>query len=83
MGLAEANSYTEAKLLNSKVLLYSTGSYSQYPMINHKGTEYEKEYLCTIESLCYTAEINTVNHYTSIIFFLKKPTKLQGPRICT
>ena len=31
--------------INNKVLLYSTGSYTQYPMINHNGKEYEKE--CT------------------------------------
>ena len=29
--------------INNKVLLYSTGNYSQYPMINHNGKEYEKE----------------------------------------
>ena len=28
---------------NNKVLLYSTGNYSQYPVINHTGKEYEKE----------------------------------------
>ena len=30
--------------INIKVLLYSTGNYSQYPVINHNGKEYEKEY---------------------------------------
>ena len=29
--------------INSKVLLYSTGNYIQYPVINHNGKEYEKE----------------------------------------
>ena len=28
-----------------KVFLYSPGSYTQYPVINHNGKEYEKE--CT------------------------------------
>ena len=28
--------------INTKVLLYSTGSYSQYPEINHNGKEYKK-----------------------------------------
>ena len=28
---------------NNKVLLYSTGSYIQYPVINHNGKENEKE----------------------------------------
>ena len=27
-----------------KVLLYSTGNYIQYPEINHKGKEYERQY---------------------------------------
>ena len=31
--------------INNKVLLYSTGNYIQYPVINHNGKEYEKE--CT------------------------------------
>ena len=29
--------------INNKVLLYSTGNNSQYPVINHNGKEYEKE----------------------------------------
>ena len=36
--------------VNNKVLMYSTGNYSQYPVINHNGKEYEKEciyiYVC-------------------------------------
>ena len=28
--------------INSKVLLYSTGNYIQYPVINHHGKEFEK-----------------------------------------
>ena len=30
--------------INDKVLLYSTGNYIQYPVINHNGREYEKEH---------------------------------------
>ena len=57
--------------INSKVLLYSTGNYIQYPMINHNGKEHRKEclslsiymcvyvYVCITESLCCTAVINT------------------------
>ena len=26
-------------------ILYSTGNYIQYPVINHNGKEYEKEYI--------------------------------------
>ena len=29
--------------INHKVLLYSTGNYIQYPVINNNGKEYEKE----------------------------------------
>ena len=61
--------YTEQ--INNKVLLYSTGNYIQYPMINHNGREYTKQciymcvcvcvcvHVCIIKSLCYTAEIST------------------------
>ena len=28
--------------INNKVLLYSTGNYIQYPVINHNGKEYRK-----------------------------------------
>ena len=33
--------YTE--WINSKVLLYSTENYIQYPTINHNGKEYKKK----------------------------------------
>ena len=29
--------------INNRVLLYSTGTCIQYPVINHNGKEYEKE----------------------------------------
>ena len=34
--------------IDNKVLLYSTGNYIQYPMINHNGNEYLKKsvYMC-------------------------------------
>ena len=52
--------------ISNKVLLYSTGNYIQYPVINHNGKEYEKEcmyvytyiyiyiyiYVCITESPC-------------------------------
>ena len=31
--------------VNNKILLYSTGNYTQYPVTHHKGKEYEKEYI--------------------------------------
>ena len=56
--------------INNKVLLYSTGKFIQYPVINHNGKEYEKEcmYICITESICCTAEISTTLYinYTSI-----------------
>ena len=39
--------------INNKVLLYSTGNYIKYPVINHNGKVY------ITESLCCTTEINT------------------------
>ena len=32
--------------INNKILLYSTGNYIQYPVINHNEKYYEKEYVC-------------------------------------
>ena len=58
--------YTE--WINNKVLLYSTGNYSQYPVINHNGKNMENNvYICVCvyvyiyisESFCCIAEINT------------------------
>ena len=33
--------------MNNKALLYSTGKYIQYPVINHNGKEYEKVCILT------------------------------------
>ena len=41
----------------SKVLLYSTGDHIQYPVINHNGKEYEKEYYIYIYMCVY------LNHF--------------------
>ena len=55
---------------NNEVLLYGTGNYIQYPVINQNGKEYEKEYVyvCVSELLCCIAEIKTTLqvNYTSI-----------------
>ena len=45
--------------MGNKILLYSTGNYIQYPMMNHNGKEYKKEYIYKTELPCFTAEINT------------------------
>ena len=35
--------------INNRVLLYSTGNYTQYPMINHNEKEYENECIYTYD----------------------------------
>ena len=40
--------------INSKVLLYRTGNYIQYPVTNHSGKECEKEYIIHIYMNMYT-----------------------------
>ena len=56
---------SRCKLLNvewiiKKVLLYSTGNYTQYPVINHNGKNMKRNVCIYItESLCCTPEINT------------------------
>ena len=56
------------------VLLYSTGNYSRYPVINHNGKEHKTEAcICITESFCCTAELkhNTVNQlYLNNIFLM-------------
>ena len=32
--------------IKNKALLYSTGNYIHYPVINYNEKEYEKEYMC-------------------------------------
>ena len=49
--------------LNNKVLLYSTGDYSQHPVTNHNGKNMKKNththtHTYVTESLCCTEEIN-------------------------
>ena len=43
------------KWINNKVLLYSTGNFIQYPVINHNRKEYEKEciYMYNLITLLY------------------------------
>ena len=45
-GFAKENYY-------NKVLLYSTGNYIQYPVINQNA----KEHICITESLCYMQKL--------------------------
>ena len=43
----------------NKVLMYSTGSYTEYPMTNHDGKEYRNVYMCITESLRCIVESGT------------------------
>ena len=50
--------------INDKVLLYSTGNYIQYPVINHMeknmwNVYIRNVYVCITELLHYIVEINT------------------------
>ena len=47
--------------INNKVVLYSTGNYIPYPVVNHNGKEYKNKDCLYVynESLCCTAEIST------------------------
>jgi hypothetical protein len=46
--------------IHNKVLLYSTGSYIQYPVITNIGKAYEKNvYMHIAESLCCSVEVTT------------------------
>ena len=47
--------------INNMVLVYSTGNYIHYPIINHNRNEDEKEYTCVYisEPLGWTAGTNT------------------------
>ena len=57
----------------NKVLLYSTGNYIEFPVINRNGKEYEKKvYVCTTELLFSVAEINNIVKQP-YFNFLKKP----------
>ena len=49
-------------------LLYSTGNYIQYTVINHRKNEkeYEKGYIRMIESLSYTAEVSAILYLNKI-----------------
>ena len=41
--------------------MYSTGNYTQYPVINHDGKKLKHKdvYMCITEPLCCRAEIGT------------------------
>ena len=51
LGVWDQQSQTTIYKINNNILLYSTGNYIQYPVINHKGKEYEKEHIYETEPL--------------------------------
>ena len=54
----------------NKVLLYSTGNYIQYPVINHNEKNIKKNVcVCTTESLCLQQKLT--QHCKSTILQLK------------
>ena len=52
LGVWDQQTQTTIYKINNNILLYSTGNYIQYPVINHNGKEYEKEHIYETESLC-------------------------------
>ena len=42
--------------INNKVLLHSSENYIQYPVTNHSGKEYEKEYMSLVPNLFGTRD---------------------------
>ena len=58
------------KWINNKVLLYSTGNYIQYPVMNHNGKDYEKEYIYICMCVCvYTSPGCRVCSFLFFSFF--------------
>ena len=53
--------------INNKVLLYSTRNYIQYPVINHSGKEYEKEYIY-VQLNQFAIQQKLIQHCKSIIY---------------
>ena len=71
INLQAIDAVEEVQIINNKDLLYSTGNYTQYPIINHNG----KEYICITKSL-YTRNQHIVNQlYFNRTFFLIKKKK--------
>ena len=49
--------------INKKVLMFSTGSYMEYPVTNHNGKEYRKEciHTCNRVTLLYSRNWHIIN----------------------
>jgi len=46
--------------MDNRVLLWSTGNYIQYPVINHGRKEYGKEYMCKRITLLYVRNQHSI-----------------------
>ena len=56
--------------INNKVLLYSTGNYIQYPMINHNRKEYLKKECVYIYTYIYIYIYIRIYIYTYIYIYI-------------
>ena len=64
--------------INNKALLYCTGNYIQYPVLNHNGKEYKKRmYLC-IKLSHFAVQQRSAQHCKSTILQLKKKNLCVG-----
>ena len=62
--------------INNKVLLYSTGKYIQYLIINHSGKEHEKEYIYIyIKNNHFAVQRKLIQHCKSTMLQFKKLKK--------
>ena len=53
--------------INSKVLLYSSGSNIQYPVIKHNGEEHEQECISVYNLKHFAVQQKLTQHYKSTI----------------
>ena len=65
-GKSEEHTHTTIYKITNKDLLYSTGNSTQYPVINHNGKEYEKEYIY-VKRNHFAVQQKLTQHYKSTI----------------
>ena len=58
--------------MDNKVLLYSTGNFSQYPVINHNGKEYKKRMYIYVQLNHFAVQQKLTQHCKSTILQQKK-----------
>ena len=54
--------------INNKVLLYSTGEYIQYPVLNHNGRQYKKECIYNVQLNHFAVQQKLTQYCKSSIF---------------